>query len=572
MAATKMQVFSSIHSGTFFKGTRNTRLQKAFVGAHPLIAHYIEKLNIPDIFRSYVPSDKRMIVSVTDCVQVLIHNILTQHMALYKLPEWLQTIDLRSLRLGAANSDQFNDDRIARTLDSIYKSNRKQILFRIALRSIKIFELSTSNIHHDTTTVKLCGAYDAWHNEPKADRGHSKDHRPDLKQLVLGLNVTGDGAVPISHEVYSGNRTDDSIHISNWEHLRRLLQSTEFIYTADSKLCTEKNLAHIEFYNGHYITVMPRTWKEDQLFREKVQTGKVRWRLIYQRPSNRHPDSVIDKYYATAIQYLNKNTRRIVWIKSSQKAEVDSNVRNESVQNSIEALRILNTKINHRKLKRRREIQHAIRQILQEHKTTSLIFFELEKRIVVSSRYASTGRPSRNSARIILRKTEFCIKWSIDKEEVSRQSRTDGVFPLITNNMDKSTKEVLTTYKVQSFLENRHSQLKSVLQIAPVFLKKPSRVLSLVDIIVLSLVVATLMERDLRKGMRHNKIESLPVYPEQRECKYPTMQSIIRVFSDVEKYELRDKDGKETEYFPPALSALQNQILVLMGVPQTIFM
>jgi transposase len=256
------------------------------------------------------------------------------------------------------------------------------------------------NIHHDTTTVKLCGAYDAWHNEPKADRGHSKDHRPDLKQLVLGLNVTGDGAVPISQ----------------------------------------------------------------------------------------------------------------------------------------------------------------------------LISFELDKRIVVSSRYASTGRPSKNSARKILRKTEFCIKWSIDKEEVSRQSRTDGVFPLITNNMDKSTKEVLTTYKFQSFLENRHSPLKSVLQIAPVFLKKPSRVLSLVDIIVLSLVVATLIERDSRKGMRRNKIESLPVYPEQRECKYPTMQSVIRVFSDVEKYELRDKDGKETEYFPPALSALQNQILDLMGVPQSIFM
>jgi transposase len=502
-----MQAFSSIRSSTFFKGTRNTRLQKAFVGAHPLIAHYIGKLNIPDIFRSYVSSDKRVIVSVADCVQVLIHNILTQHMALYKLPEWLHTIDLSSLKLdAAANSDQFNDDRIARTLDSIYKSNRKQILFRIALRSIKIFELSTSNIHHDTTTIKLCGAYNSWHNEPKADRGHSKEHRPDLKQLVLGLNVTGDGAVPISHDVLSGNRSDDSIHISNWEHLRRLLQSTEFIYTADSKLCTEKNLSHIEFYDGQYITVMPRTWKEDQQFREKVQAGKVRWRLIYQRPSSRHPDSVIDKYYTTALQYLNKNTRRLVWIKSSQKAEIDRNVRNELVHKSIEAFRILNTKINRRKLKRRRAIQIAVRRILQEYKTTSLVSFELDKRTVVTSRYASTGRPSKSSAPKIIRKAEFCIKWSIDKKEISRQSRTDGVFPLITNNMDKSAEEVLSTYKFQSFLENRHSQLKSVLQIAPVFLKKPSRVLSLVDIIVLSLVVATLMERDLRSGMRRNKI------------------------------------------------------------------
>ena len=567
-----MQAFSPIRSNTFFKGTRNTRLQKAFVGAHPLIAYYIEKLNIPDIFRSYVPSDKRLIVSVADCVQVLIHNILTQHMALYKLPEWLQTIDLSSLKLNAANSAQFNDDRIARTLDSIYKSNRKQILFRIALRSIKIFELSTSAIHHDTTTVKLCGAYSSWQNEPKADRGHSKDHRPDLKQLVLGLNVTGDGAVPISHEVFSGNRSDDSIHISNWEHLRGLLQSTEFIYTADSKLCTDKNLSHMEFYDGQYITIMPRTWKEDQQFREKAQAGKVRWRLIYQHPSSRHPDSVIDKYSTTALQFLNKNTRRIVWIKSSQKAEADRIVRSERIQNSFEALKILNTKINRRKLKRRRDIQRAVRQILQEHKTTPLISWKLDKRIVTTSQYVATGRPTKTSARKVIRQTEFCIKWSLDPKEISRQSRTDGVFPLITNNMDKSAAEVLKTYKFQSFLENRHSQLKSVLQIAPVFLKKPPRVLALVDIVVLSLVVATLMERDLRKAMLRNKIESLPVYPEQRECKYPTTQSIIRVFSDVEKFEVRDKDGKENEYFPPALSQLQKQILDLMEVPQNIFM
>jgi len=98
----------------------------------------------------------------------------------------------------------------------------------------------------------------------------------------------------------------------------------------------------------------------------------VRWRLIYQHPSSRHPDSVIDKYSTTALQFLNKNTRRIVWIKSSQKAEADRIVRSERIQNSFEALKILNTKINRRKLKRRRDIQRAVRQILQEHKTTRL--------------------------------------------------------------------------------------------------------------------------------------------------------------------------------------------------------
>jgi transposase len=567
-----MQAHSPIRSQKFLRGTHNTRLQKAIVGAHPIIAHYIEKLNIADIVRSSVPSDMRLDVSIADCVKVLIHNILTHHLALYKLPEWLEAIDLACLRLNAHDSMQFNDDRIARTLDAVHKSNRREIFFRIALRCIKIFEVATTTIHHDTTTVKLCGAYNTWSSEPRAATGHSKDHRPDLKQLVLGMNVSGDGAVPLFHDVYSGNRSDDSVHIPNWDHLRRLLQTTEFMYTADSKLCTEKNLAHLEFYHGQYITVMPRTWKEDRLFRLKAQEGKVRWRLIYQRPSNRHPDSVIDNYYTTAIQYLNDKTRRIVWIKSSQKAQIDRQSREEQLRKAVADFHSLNTRINHRRLKQRRAICIAARQILLKYKTESLISFNLDKRVVISRTYASPGRPSKASIEKIHRRIEYCINWTINKNEVLRQSRTDGVFPLITNNMDKSSLQVLQTYKFQSFLENRHSELKSVLQVAPVFLKKPARVLTLVDIVVLSLTVATLMERDLRLGMKRNKIKSLPVYPEQRECKHPTTQSIIRVFADVEKYEIKALGATNGEYFPPPLSALQKQILDLMEVPQSIFM
>jgi transposase len=129
----------------------------------------------------------------------------------------------------------------------------------------------------------------------------------------------------------------------------------------------------------------------------------------------------------------------------------------------------------------------------------------------------------------------------------------------------------LETYKFQSFLEKRHSQLKSILEIAPVYLKKPRRVLALIDIVVMALSVASLMERDLRLGMIKYDIDTLPVYPEKRECKHPTTQSIVRVFAPVEKYELLDQDGHGTEYFPPNLSPLQKQILELMEVPIGLF-
>jgi len=72
------------------------------------------------------------------------------------------------------------------------------------------------------TTVTLFGQYASSQAEPRIAHGH-KDHRPDLKQLVFGLNVTSDGAVPLLHHVFGGNRTDDSVHVRNVDDLRTLL-------------------------------------------------------------------------------------------------------------------------------------------------------------------------------------------------------------------------------------------------------------------------------------------------------------------------------------------------------------
>ncbi len=103
------------------------------------------------------------------------------------------------------------------------------------------------------------------------------------------------------------------------------------------------------------------------------------------------------------------------------------------------------------------------------------------------------------------------------------------------------------------------------------YLKKPDRVLALLDIVILALSIATLMERELRNGMKRNNVNSIPIYPEDRECKYPTAHSIIRAFQNTEKYEVTDCDGNAVEYYPPALTSLQKQILNLMDVPLALY-
>ncbi len=122
----------------------------------------------------------------------------------------------------------------------------------------------------------------------------------------------------------------------------------------------------------------------------------------------------------------------------------------------------------------------------------------------------------------------------MNEDNIKQESLTDGIFPLITNLREHKPKEALEIYKYQPFLEKRHSQLKTYQQIAPVFLKKPQRVIAYLHMHVMALMVATLIERQLRIAMKRKSIKSLPIYPEGKPCKYPTTFDIVRLFVTIQ--------------------------------------
>ena len=280
------------------EGLKKDVLHKKYViGAHPIIQYFMDRLRIDESIGSYIKQDKRMKLSTEKTLSVVIHNLLTTPLPMYELTDWLKPLDEEKVGLDAGESPFISDDRVGKALESLYAGRHKDIFFRLALRAIKLFELDCRQIHQDTTTVTFSGKYEGWNALQIMTQGTNKDHRPDLKQLVLGLSVTADGAVPLVHEVYDGNQTDDRLHPSNHRRLRKLLQRSDFIYVADSKLATEDNLKKITACGGLFVSVMPRTWKEDNRFRNKVREGKIKWEHLLSRANNRKPKSKRDRYY-----------------------------------------------------------------------------------------------------------------------------------------------------------------------------------------------------------------------------------------------------------------------------------
>ena len=104
--------------------------------------------------------------------------------------------------------------------------------------------------------------------------------------------------MPVHYNVYDGNLTDDQLHIDTWEALRRVVGGPDFIYVADCKLCTRDNMAHLHRAGGRFITVLPRSRKEDARFRTHLQGHPVDWQLIWDRPPRRREGDPPERFEA----------------------------------------------------------------------------------------------------------------------------------------------------------------------------------------------------------------------------------------------------------------------------------
>jgi transposase len=398
--------------------------------------------------------------------------------------------------------------------------------------------------------------------------GKNKDHRPDLKQLLWSLTATVDGMVPIHYRVYDGNTNDSPTHWDTWTTVRTLVGRPDFLYVADSKLCAEGVLQRIAAEGGRFLTVCPRTRKEDGLFREWVQTHPVPWEEVDRRATAwGEPDvwSMAESPIPAADGF------RLVWIWSTGMARVEREAREEMMGRALKRVRELDLRLQNPRSRYR--LTEAVRAAAEREigpRASRWVEVELREESTASYRQAGPGRPgSRTDYRRVERK-RFRVEGRVREDRLTWDGKQDGMFPLLTNGRDLSLAQLLEAYRWQPTLEKRHEQLKSVYSVAPVFLKKVTRIEGLLFVYFLALLTEALLEREVRRGMVARGLKAIPLYPEARPCEAPTADRVLEAFAGVSRYRLV-AEGREIQVFEPELSAIQRQLLELIGVPEEVY-
>ena len=546
------------------------------VGVMPILRRIFDRMALVDKLREHLPKEsKRMRVPTAETLQILVANILIARQPIYGVGDWAVRYAPDLFGLSASQLALLQDDRIGRCLDRLFRINVSDLVMDVMRHVVQEFDLGLEELRNDSTTISFHGDYDDARDPGKRfgiptialTWGHNKDHRPDLKQLLYILTVTDDGGVPIYFTTADGNTTDDRTHVETWNLLRQLVGHADFLYVADCKLATKTNMQHIDKRKGRFVTILPRTRKENQEFHERVRRDPtvIPWRMIDQTKDR--SGEIIDTISVLDEEQWSAEKFRVLWFHRTRKAATDSHSRLERIERANKDLEELRDKLGSPKTRyrERAKVETAVAEILSTYRVESLIRVTIREVVKDHYRQERRGRPGKETRYVKTATIRFAITWELDANAMEQEKTSDGIFPLITNDLNLMPIEVYAAYKRQPMIEKRFSQFKNDFAVAPIFLKNVTRIQSLLCIYFFALMAQTLLERELRRAMKHNKVSHLPLYPEQRKCTKPTTSRLIDVFGGIQRHQVTI-DGARIEAVTQ-LSQAQRHVLKLLRMP-----
>ena len=170
---------------------------------------------------------------------------------LYVAENWYRRTALEDL-LGIP-SEEVNDDRLYRTLDRLLP-HKTAIERHLVRRLGELFSLDYDLLLYDVTSTYFEGLAEG---NPLAQRGYSRDHRPDCKQVCIALVVTREG-MPLGYEVFPGNRVDVTTVEEIVETMETRYGLAQRIWVMDRGMSSEDNLAWLRGTGRRYLIGAPR--------------------------------------------------------------------------------------------------------------------------------------------------------------------------------------------------------------------------------------------------------------------------------------------------------------------------
>ncbi|MGZ4268289.1 MAG: IS1634 family transposase [Solirubrobacteraceae bacterium] len=354
--------------------------------------------------------------------------------------------------------EELSDDQLYRAMDFLLacaERVQESVFFAVA----SLLNLEVDVVFFDTTStyfeIDVDDPLEDDTDEDAGDEGlrrlgHSKDHRPDLPQVVIGLAVTREG-IPVRCWVWPGNTNDQTVvkevkaDLTGWRLGRA-------IYVVDSGFSGQDNLRHLRSAGGHYIAGM------------KMRSGMPETEAALSRPGRYR--EVKENLRVKEVRVGDGDAaQRFIVCHNPAEAERDQARRQQRIKRIETELARLKLQRDRAKNKTERDAHQRGECALRDHKTLSRYL-----------RQTKTGR-------LVL-----------DRERIAAEERLDGKYLLTTSDPSLSAEDVALGYKQLLEAERSFRDLKGTLALRPVFHRKDERIQAHVLICFLALVIIRVAE------------------------------------------------------------------------------
>ena len=499
------------------------------VGHIPPIARMCHRIGLIDLINESIPC--KTDIDLGTLVMGMICDTLSGRSPLYKVEEFIAEQDTELLFGTHVNSHSFNDDALGNALDRIHQKGTLKLFTEVSLKAASVFNLDTTQCSFDTTSVNVWGDYDDSHpnqKAPQVTRGYSKDKRPDLKQFMVSM-LCVEGNIPISGKMQNGNSGDEKLNNEELQRIARLLKPlgqnvTELIYVADCKLITPENLKQLD--GIHFISRLPATYKEhDRVIEQAIDADQ--WEelgILAETPS-----SSLKRQRA---RYKAQENQVTIEGKAYRALVIQTDHLDKRRSNSIERKRLKEKTLIEKVIKVAGKTSYhcphdaakALELLTRKNKNS---YWHITGTVEQTPICAPGRAPANGQRKIIGTKYHHHLRLEENTALYQHKLKQAGCFVMITNTVkaNMSAREVLKTYKEQYGVEKNFSFLKEPLIANDTFLKKPSRIDGLVFILLVSLMIWNLMQRELRKSeqVHAKQLQDLNRRPTLRPTSYLMM-------------------------------------------------
>jgi transposase len=541
----------------------------------PVLMDVIRRMGILNVIDFSVRDDSRSKVSTSECVAILLCSIYAGAHDLWRIRERLSRYDMKTIMNDSMfNISEFPEERLAKMLDDLWKADVHKLMTALSILMIERFSLKTEVLHFDTTSLTFFGAYERedfasvtseMPAAPLITYGYSKDHRPDLKQILFGSLVTADGGVPLMGHALDGNSSDNVSTADFFTEVRQLVADPRKVCcVADSKGWCSRVLSVISEQDMRLLSRLPRSQNLHRELMEKpwLPTGTLQIPRKGSKKSPKSPDE---------LHWMAFDTHD-VYDRESPADTPDGKPITKSFVIPVRALRVwssalLRTKVAtaQRELSREktrakkmiaaaqseayaceRDALHAVAILREKNKFTAYDVHAVVVRYATPFK-AGPGRPRSVPRPPITKKHHYRLTITItdvDEKTLTQRLHHAASYILIrTKNTDWDISDIdmIQQYKGQYHNEHGFSWLKSGMRLNPVFLKTPHRIGSLCFIYCLGLMIWSLIQRNVRAYLIANKA-GLP-YHRGKSSNHITTRFFFELFAQVQTIPVTTANG-----------------------------